>query len=310
MNTRRWILIASLLFPCAGHTAQLVDRVVAIVNNDVITEQELTQAIALFQMQVRAPTGNVRKLTLEKLIDDRLLKQSIDQANVAVSDEELAQAMQGFLQERGITETQLQGALAARGVAMGQFQQQLADQLKQMKFIQTTVGQNVHMSDAEMKNFYQRHRGDFAQAGRVRVAEILLTIPETADAKAQESVHKRARKLAAQARSKDFAEVARKHSSGPERAQGGDLGVIDPATLHRQVAHAIARLQVGDVSEPIRSARGYHILKVLDRGSAGNADFKRLQPQIQQALYQSKMQDALAQYLGKARTKAYIKIVE
>lgn len=309
MKTCR-IWIAMVLFPVAAHAAQLVDRVVAIVNNDVITEQELTQAMAMFQMQVRVPTGNVRKLTLEKLIDDRLLKQSIDQANVAVSDEELAQAMQGFLQERGLSESRLQGALAARGVSLAQFQQQLTEQLKQMKFVQTTVGQNVHMSDAEMQNFYQRHRGEFSQTGRVRVAEILLIIPPSADAKAQEDVHRRATKLAAQAHSKDFAGMARKHSDGPERAQGGDLGVIDPATLHRQVAHAIARLQVGDVSEPIRSAKGYHILKVLDRGGAGSADFKRLQPQIQQALYQSKMQDALEQYLGKARTKAYIKVVE
>ncbi|MBI2346071.1 MAG: peptidylprolyl isomerase, partial [Deltaproteobacteria bacterium] len=89
---------------------------------------------------------------------------------------------------------------------------------------------------------------------------------------------------------------------------GGELGVVEPTTLHPQVARAIARMQVGEVSDPIPSQTGYHILKLLDRGATSGADYQRLKEQIQQVIYQQKMAGAIEQYVRQLRQKSYVEI--
>lgn len=309
-------ILCSIALP--AWSGELVNRVVAIVNGDIITQTDLDQAVALRLPQLppqglsrEAAIQMLRQQALEHLIDERLLQQVMQKANVEVSDAEVDVAMQAFLQERGATLAQLEQALSQQHLPLAAFRERLANQLRQMKFVQSEVAKKVSMSDEELRHFYRRNAGKSESTGKVRVAQILLPVTDDGRGTSDKAVRGKADKLVARARhGEDFAALARAHSAGPEAGTGGELGAVDPTTLHPMLAAAIARLRTGDVSEPIRSKQGYHIVKVLDRGTSGADDFIKIKPQLQQALFQEKARSALEQYVAEMRAKAYIEIKE
>lgn len=315
MHAPRTLLWLCCLLPTLAFASNTVNRVVAIVNDDVITENELQRATQMLSPQLaqRGASVAARQTALESLIDERLLGSAMRKASLEVSEDEYQTALQAFLRERRLTEGQLRTALAQQGVTMDSFKQRLMNEIKQMKFLQEQVGSRIALSDEEMRAFYERNPGAFATArtrqSRVRVGEIFLGAPAQATAKAQRAVQQKAQRIAREAQHGDFAAVAKQHSEGPEAAQGGELGIVDPTQMHPRVAAAIAQLRIGAVSAPIRSQRGWHILKLLDRSASGDDDFARVKPQIQAALYQRKMRDAIEQYVAELRAQAYIEVV-
>ena len=307
-----WILhlgIVALLLTSTAHTKTIVNRVIAVVNNDAITKSELDQTMTVIGAGRKGVTAaQIKQEALSRLIDEHLLRQAMSRSKIVVSDADLAAAYRQFLKERNLTDAKLRRIIAARGMPFSAFQQQLSMQIKQGKFLQTEIGRNIHISEAELRDFYRRNVKQFATSGRVRIAQILIPCKDPNDPKMRNKAYRKALKIAQKARHSDFAEVARKYSSGPEAADGGDMGVFDFANLDPNIASEIKRLRVGVVSEPILSAKGYHILKVLDRGNTNNLDFTQMKPQIEKALYQQKMSGALEQYIGRLRSNAYIDI--
>ncbi|MBI4239357.1 MAG: peptidylprolyl isomerase [Deltaproteobacteria bacterium] len=299
-------------------SGEVVNRVVAIVNGDIITQTDLDQAVAIRLPQLppqglsrEAAVQMLRQQALEHLIDERLLQQVMQKANVEIGETEIDEALQAFLRERGATLAQLEQALAQQHIPLVAFRERLANQLRQMKFVQSEVAKKVSMSDEELRHFYRRHAGKAESAGNVRIAQILLPVTDDGRGSSEKAVLSRANKLAARAqRGEDFAALARTHSAGPEATHGGELGSVDPTTLHPMVAAAVTQLRAGTVSGPIRSKQGYHIIKVLERGTGGADDFTKIKPQLQQALFQEKARGALEQYVAEMRAKAYIEIKE
>lgn len=303
------MLVSTTVF---ARSEKYVDEVVAVVNNDVITKHELDNMLHMMKINPSKTTDRtkIRQVALDRMIDERLLKQNMSKSEISVSEEEIASSMNDFLRARGITKEQLRVGLAQQGSSIGALQNQMVDQIRQMKFIQSEVGKNVRLSEDELRNFYQRNMGQFDKVSRARVSQIFIDVKDTKDEKEWKSARKKARKLSKEARNGEFEKVAKKNSDDAAAKNGGDLGIVDPTKLHPKVGNAIMRLKIGQVSEPIRSTKGYHILKVTDRGSISEDDFKRLKPQIEQALYQTKMSGALEQYLAAMRSKAFIEILD
>lgn len=296
--------------------AETVDRVVAVVNGEAITRSDLDHAMAVRLPQIvrsasrEAAFYSVRRQALERLIDEKLLHQAMKKSKLEVEPEETERALEGWLRQRKLTRQQLQSALQQQRIPMETFLKHVEDEVRQMKFVQQEVGRRVRITEQEMEDYYRRHKGEFKSSGRVRVGQIILAFAPAMDAKQRANLQKKAQEIARQARQGDFAALAKAHSEGPKAAEGGDLGIVDPTTLHPEVAGTLARMQVGEVSDPILSKVGYHIIKLIDRGSTADTDFERLKDEIQQALYQQKMEGAIAQYVSQLRQRAYVEIKE
>ncbi|GEM_PF-5863970 len=168
---RRWILRSLILATalCVGAGAQagqIVDRAVAVVNNDVVTERDLHMALAAIVPPGRGIppliAHELRQKAIDHLIDEKLLEQAMLHGHVELSPEEQDSAYQHFLQEHHMTEAQLQSALTAHGMTLPGFRDHMSTQLRQMKFVQSEVGKNVRLSDQEMQDFYHRNQQKFA----------------------------------------------------------------------------------------------------------------------------------------------------
>lgn len=288
---------------------QVVDHVVAIVNNDVITQREVDNLFATMGSALRssqATAGGLRSRAIERLIDERLLQQAMAKERVELSAEELDAAFQQFLAANHLTRAQFQGALAQRGMRVETFREQMAGQLRQMKFLQSTLGNDIQLDDHELRNFY--HRQVNPTVGTTyHISEIVLA-PPASRTRDHRAVIKKAARLAQNARTGEFAKVAKAHSTSTTAATGGERGAVQLADLRPELASAVQRLRVGQVSEPIVTPDGVFIIKLNAARSSADDDFAHRKSQIQQALFHDKMSEALEQYLGRLRAKAYIEI--
>lgn len=306
------IILAVLGVSTLAQAAHIVDKVVAIVNNDVITQQQVDGLLAGMGAAPQQPgtaTGSLRSRVIERLIDERLLQQAMATEHVELTTEELQAAVNQFLAANRLNRSQLQSALASRGMSLDAFQQQMAGQMRQMKFIQSKLGNDIQMSDNELRNFYHRHVGPQSRqphAMTYHISEIVLARP----ARDPQSALKKAERLALAARRGDFAKVAKAHSTSTTAAEGGERGAVALTDLRPELSTAVQRLRVGQVSDPIVTDDGIVILKLNAARSPADDDFATRKSQIQQALFQDKMTDALEQYLGKLRAKAYIELRE
>src|SRR3989338_289931 len=141
-----------------------VDKIVAIVNQDVITLYDLDRAMAPMLAEIRkapnfdAAYSEAKQKTLEQLIDDALLKQEIDKAKIEVDENELARAIAGVLAQNRITIDMLRSELASKGISFESYKKQLADQIRRMKFIQQNVSAALHISEEEIDSFLKEQQ--------------------------------------------------------------------------------------------------------------------------------------------------------
>lgn len=308
------ILISSLLSTTCM-AGQLVNRVVAIVNDDVITQTELRQSIAMSHPQLANARGSlayrkVEQQMIDALIDQRLLKREVERANIQLDDTELDTAYQTFLANNQLTDEQLKAALNAQNISMKQFRNNIATELKQMKFVGQAVGSNISMSDDEIAYAFKRTRRITDNETQYHVA--LITVPYTPDADRSvtrmESKH--AKWVAKEARKKSFTAVAQKFSQAPSAADGGDLGFVDTKQLAPELAAALSTMHPGDVSAPIVTGHEMSIIKLVETRAVVHPQYAKVKPQLEQHVYQQKMSSALDQYVADLRSKAYIEVLD
>lgn len=154
-------------------------------------------------------------------------------------------------------------------------------------------------SEAEVKAAYEDGKANFQVPAAYRVAQIFLAV-QGSDAAATAKVRDEARKLAAQARQGDFAALAKSRSQDPRgAARGGEVGTLPLAQMLPEVRDTVARLKVGQVSEPVQSAAGFHVMKLLDTQAARTATLEEMQPQLVAAMRQQRQQQLVQAYMAK-----------
>jgi peptidyl-prolyl cis-trans isomerase SurA len=274
-------LIASLLLAFASMAplhAQLlnsapaatpVDRIVAVVNDDIILQSDLDDAVRAVQQQYAGhseqlpPMNVLQQQVLDRLILMRLqLEKAVDQ-NVRVSNEEVDQAVAGVAQQNKITTDQLRAEVERSGSSFAAFREQLADQITVQRLHQSVVHDNVAVTDSEIDNLLN---SPTYKSGEVHLAHIQISIPSGADAAAiQASQAKAEQALAAIKGGMDFNAAAIRYSDAQDALDGGDLGWMRMDQVPPAFADTIEGMKPGQVSAALRGSTGFHIIKLVDQ---------------------------------------------
>ena len=269
------IAFAVLLVPTA-RAAQTIDRVVAVVNNGIILQSELDNAMNQIEAQLRSegrqlpPKGILEKQVLEHLVMQKIQIQEAHKHNIQISDKDINNAIQSIAQNNGLTAQQFQSALQAQGLDPHEFRQEVRDQLMikrlQKQEIQTNVSVTPRDVDLYLQN--QSHHADSHDA--YHLLHILLAVPENASQAKIAQIKARAQQLVHKLRNgADFQSVAMRVSDGQHALKGGDLGWIKAGALPTLFAKVVPNMKPGDVSSPLRSPSGFHIVKLAgERNSA------------------------------------------
>lgn len=255
--------------------AEAIDEAVALVDDDVVLRSELDRRLAsvrkdLQARNVRLPADNVlRQQVLERLITDNVQLQMAKRAGVRVSDQELAQIVANIAKENNLSPEQFRLKLASEGISYELFREDLRNEVLISRVRQGAVGRRIFISEQEVQAMMETIAAEGENRTEYHLGHILLPISENASTEDVREVSARAQQLVEKLRNgADFAELAIANSAGQEALQGGDFGWKTANQLPSLFATAAKSLNPGEISEPLRSGSGLHILKLFD--SRGN----------------------------------------
>jgi peptidyl-prolyl cis-trans isomerase SurA len=265
---------AQLLAPQdAGNGPQPIDRIVAVVEDDVILQSELNDAVAAIQQQYASQPGQLppidvlRRQVLDRLILMKLQLQRADDQGVRVSDAEVDQAVQNVAAQNKMTPDQLRAAVEQSGISYTAFRQQLHDQLVVQKLHQNVVHDEVSVTNSEIDNLLN---SPSYKAGEVHLAHIQISIPSGATAAdIQTAQNKAEQALAAVKGGMNFKAAAIRFSDAPDALDGGDLGWRRMDEVPPAFVDTIDSLKPGEVSGILHGPTGFHILQLIGTRAPG-----------------------------------------
>ncbi len=309
-----YMLIAAILTFEQIHSAVLLDRIVATVNDEVITWSELMNAIILDGKQfVGDVTGSEREAKIREmerpflndLIEMKLQLQEARKMDLDVNDAEIDGAINEIRIKYGLTEEALENSLKEEGLTTADYRSKLADQILLQKAINIAVRNTIVITDKELAQYYEENRADYDEGERIRIRQIFFALPE--DSTQKEALEERARELMARINAgADFAQLAREFSEDPSREFGGDLGYMRRGSALKEIEDAALALNKGEVSKPLWSSAGLHIIKLEDRIEGGGAD--NVMDKIREVLLQTSFERKYHDWKAGLREKAYIEI--
>lgn len=308
------LAIVLFLKVAAVAQAEVIDRVVAIVNDEVITQSEVEKALMPISAQYAAIYRNeelLQKLSearhniINKLIENKLILAEAKNAGIEISDEEIEAKIEEL--KRGFSsQDEFEAVLFKQGLGITDLKENFRNQIMIQKIINRQIKSKVVIKPTEIVDYYYTHLDDFTNPQEVKISNILIKVEDKVDAP---GAYQRAEKvLSLLENGANFAQVAREYSDGPQREKGGSVGFVSRGQMIKEIDEVIFKLKVGEISGLIKSSLGYHIVKVEDIRPAYVKDLTLVQSEIEDILFQEKMERNFAQWLEKLRENAYISI--
>ena len=273
------LFLLAVLFPAIAQaqSAQLVDRIVAVVNKEVITLSELSAAVGSAERQLRrqgtpAPERAVlERQLLERLVIDKAQLQRARDTGIRVDELQLDRAVQRIAENNKMTLADFRRALERDGVAFDAWREDLREQIMVSRLREREVEDKVQVNDTEIDLFLEEIKANPARS-EYNVSHILVRVPEQATPERITEARARAQKALAEARAGgDFARIAASYSDAPDALEGGNLGWRTHERVPELFSSVLAAMRPGEVSEPLRSPAGFHVLKLNDRRDGGTS---------------------------------------
>lgn len=275
------VLALLLASPLALAETEMLDRVVAIVGEDVVLESELEERLASIKARIQQSDSNqnlppdsvLRDQILDQLILERLQMEMGRRFGIEVSDQQLDQTIARIMQTNNLTEAQLRADLESQGQTLEGFRDQIRREMWVNQIQQAVVNSRIDVNQQDIESFLASTDGKFATSPNYRLGHILLSVPSSASDEEASEVQEEAERIRQElVDGADFEQMAITHSNDANALQGGEIGWRKLEQLPELFADVVAGLEEGDVSEPVRSGAGFHILKVHEtRSNTGNS---------------------------------------
>lgn len=319
----KWLLGACLglavFIAVAGPAvARVVDRIVAVVNNEpiLLSEVDALCKYALEQVPATLPLDEaverkreIRRQTLDTLIDERLMDQQVREQRIEVKDEEVEKYLNMIKSENNLTDEQFALALQQEGLTLAEFKQKQRDRIEKQKLMGREIQSKLRVSEKEVEQYYREHYKQGAGAQKVKASHILFSVPVGTEPEQEEAVRAKAEKVLAEIRAgKDFAELAKKYSDDPSAALGGDLGWFRRGDMVAAFEKVAFGLKVGSVSDLVRTRFGYHIIKVTDKAEDQPPGLDKVSLEIRKRLIKDLERRLVRGWLDDLRRRSFIDI--
>lgn len=321
--------VAALILPVR---AEILERVLVKVNGEILTKTELEQRqiAALRQRnpqmrdedvkndaQLKKMLDEVTPDVLVDAIDEMLLLQRGKELGYRLSDEQFTQILENIKKENRIeTEEQFQAALKQEGMTLQELRNSIERRMIMERVQQVEVMQKIGITEADAKAYYEAHPQEFTSPASITLREILLNIPESTTPSGEKAVNvaedeatqKRIEEIRTRVTSggEDFAHLASELSDAPSKANGGLIGPVSLSELAPALQDLVGRMKPGDVSQPLRTPRGYQLIKLETATAAVRQPFDEVRDKIADAVYMEKRRGEVEKYLKKVRAEALI----
>ena len=298
--------------------AEIMERIVAIVNGDIITLSELSGAFEPYKKKIdesykaadkEKVITETRLSMLNKMIDNILIDQEAKKSGIVINDDEVTTTINDLLSNRKMKMDDLLHELAKENSSMEAYKKELKDHLLRMKFLRREIKSRLAVSEEEIGDYYIKHQEAYEGKEAVSIRQILILFPKNSNenikAKLREqmnAIHKRLQN------GEPFDALAARYSQEPAAATGGDIGFIEKGSMLPVVDSVAFRLKKDEISEVIESPVGFHIIKVIDKRGAGIKPIVSVREEIKFKIEQEKMDKKYEEWIKDLRSKAIIEI--
>ncbi len=311
------IVLSAGLMPTGGLrgalASEVLERILAVVNDELITEQDLETTMAPVAAQIRmTATGQeydekmkeARRQFLNRVIEDKLILSEAKRKQVIVKDPEVDEMMAEVRNKFPNREVFLK-SIEGQGYTEKKRWDRFHDQVMMQKLVAYEVRSKISVSPGEVNEYYKVHAQDFTQGDRVKLQHILIRV----GTRSEEEASNLARSLYDQIKAgASFTEIAKASSEGAEAKDGGDMGWVEKGQLMGEIDEKIFALNEGEVTAPIPTALGYHIFKITERQRVSVKPLSEVRAQVQELIFKEKMKDRLDAWLENLKKNAYISI--
>ena len=312
-------LATAFFMPAAVH-AQTLDKVVAVVNDDVVMASELSLQVNILSNQIRQagqpmpPENILQRQVLEKLIVESLQLQIAERASVKASNEQIDAAVANIAAQNRLSSAAFQNELERQGIPLPVFRENIRRQIIIQQVQQALVIKRIDISEQDVDNFMQSEEGrrlaiQAAAEKPITQSHARHILIKPSAIRNDEETQALLQKIAnAVQKGGDFTALAKKYSEDPGTAlKGGDLGWSSPGQMVPEFEEMVANTEPGKLSPPFRTQFGWHIVQVLERREQDMSE-KILRQQAQMILRKRQFQDELPRWLKELRDQAYIQI--
>ena len=299
-------------------SAEIRNRVVAIVNDQLVTLYELNIKIkeltgmAPDEIRTRSEKDfmQARRDVLDILINDKIAKGKIKELEITVSQQDVDKAIEKVKQDSQITQEDLLAKLKERGMSLEAYRENVKNELERMQLINYEVKSKIILREEEVRKYYDEHKGEFTSQGKVRLSIIFLKQEDPASTVEADAVKKKGELIMQKIRDgENFGALAKKYSQGPGADEGGDLGLFKEPDLNAEMAEIVRNLPAGGVSPLIITPNGIRIMKVTEKDPGGEKSFEQAQDAIRSILYRKELDAKYAEWVKELRKKAYTKVI-
>ncbi len=311
-------LFLCLMTPRILIAAEVVDRIVAIVNDDIITLSELQQAEAPYREKIKSMnyTGEkeremlfkIRQDLLKRLIDDKLTDQEVKRSQITVTENEVNAAIERIKEANYITDEQLREGLKAQGMTMMAYRQTIKDQILRRRLVNLEVKSKVVITEEDIKAYYEKHQQGQDMDKKYHLWNITMRVPALATPDQKQAIYRQMENVRSKfMHGEAFNELVKTYT--PYRlVDGGDLGRFPYKNLAPKLQKAIKGLRAGDITPVIETESGYQLFYIKAIENLAEKSIDEVSPEIEEKLYNEIVNRKFEEWLEDLRARSHIKI--
>ncbi|MFP4473981.1 MAG: peptidyl-prolyl cis-trans isomerase [Desulfatibacillaceae bacterium] len=310
------VLAGSLL---SSARAEMVDRIIAVVNSDIIMYSELQSVMDPYLERLQAAgyswemeeqlREKLREEMLNELIERKLADQEIERLGVSVDEAEVDAAEERLKQERGWTQEDLETALEREGLSLEKYREELRSQLLRAKLVQRAVNSRIVLTDEDVRRYYEEHPEKFSGEETYHLQNLVVEYGDDADEAERMLARSRLARVGGMVNSGfPFAELQKRLEFAKIAARGGDLGFFTLEELTPKLQEAVKKLESGQCSEPIEADKGYQIIWLKEVRDSGGTTLEDASPEIRRELYTETVNKRYSEWVSELKEKSFIQI--
>lgn len=312
------VLPASAATPASG---EVIDRIVAIVNDDIISLYELNRVLKPYADRIKAvgyPDDKEREMLykvrqdlINQLIDQKLTDQELERSNISISEAEIDEAIERIKEKNYYTQEEFETALRQEGYTLEEYRNRIREQILRSKLVNVRVKSKIVITDEDIRNYYETNEDEYKTIKKYHLRNILLSVSMFAGDAEKAAIRQKMEAIVAQFHNGvPFPELARAYSQSPLAEEGGDLGAFSLADISRDLRPHIADLKAGEISDIIDTEQGFQVFYIDEIELVQGKSLEEASAEIQEKLYNDIVNSSFRSWLSELRENSHIKIIQ
>jgi peptidyl-prolyl cis-trans isomerase SurA len=323
-----YCIIYAFLFVTSGfpliakaESAEVVDRIVAVVNDDIITLFELNRSFEPYAEKVRAlgysidkerkMLFKVREDMLSRLIDQKIKDQEIKHFNITISEKEIDQTIERIKEANFYTDEDLRTALAYDGLTMEEYRKQIKEQILRTKLVNLKIKSKIVITEDDIKSYYENHQDKYGEKKKYHLRNIIMKVSPFADEKEKLEIKTKMDAILDKLNEgQSFETLAMTYSESSLAVEGGDLGLFGLDELSPQLQDTIKEMKIGEFTPVLDTDQGYQIFFIQEIVNTPGKSLEEVLPKIEKILYNEILEKKYLSWLEDLRKQSVIKIIK